>query len=96
MFCINGVVVKIPLADAIKRLPYDIMETAGQPTMQMVLAAQGKNDVPFLTPMTSDMLLAEFPGAEVVENINKTSANMVAGIYGHNPVFGDDHDGVLK
>lgn len=96
VFCIDGYIVKIPLEDALKRLPYDIMEAASQKVMRVALDAQEKDDVHFLTPMTKDMLQIDFPNLEVVENINKTTANLVAGIHGGNPVFGDDHDGILR
>lgn len=96
VFCIDGYIVKIPLKAALQRLPYDIMEAVSQPIMRTALDIQGKDDVHFLTPMTKDMLLMDFPGAELVENINKTTANIVAGMHGGNPVFGDDHDGILR
>lgn len=96
VFCIDGYIVKIPLRAALQRLPYDIMKTADQSVMKTALDIQKKNDVHFLTPMTKDMLLVDFPGAEVVENINKTTVNIVASIHGGNPVFGDNHDGILK
>lgn len=95
VFCINGVV-QVEREKAEARLPYDIMDPKEQPLMQMVFAAQGK-DIQFLTPMTSDMLIADL-GGTVLENINKTSVNMVASALRPDgePVFGDDEDGVLR
>jgi hypothetical protein len=94
VFCIDGVVVKTDRAKAESRLPYDIMTVVDQPVMKMSLEAQGK-DVQFLTPMTADMLIADL-GGEVLENINKDTVNMVADLFGEEPVFGDDEDGILK
>lgn len=96
VFCIDGVVVKIPLSDALKRMPYDIMDAAEEPTMRNVLDIQGKTDIHLLTPMTSEMMKMDFPLLEEVENINKATANAVASIHGYNPVFGDEDDGVLR
>jgi len=96
VFCINGEIVQVDREKAEARLPYDIMDPTEQPLMQAVLAAQGK-EVHYLTPMTSDMLIADI-GGQVLENINKTSVNMVAAALRPDgkPVFGDDEDGVLK
>lgn len=96
VFCINGEIVQVERAKAESRLPYDIMDPAQQPLMKTVLAAQGK-DVHFLTPMTSDMLIADL-GGTVLENINKTTVNMVASALRPDgkPVFGDDEDGILR
>lgn len=96
VFCIDGVVVKIPLDSAMQRMPYDIMDAAEQPVMRSVLDAQGKTDIHLLTPMTSEMMRIDFPNMEVVENINKTTANAVAAFHGGNPVFGENDDGVLR
>lgn len=96
VFCINGVVVKIPLEDALGRMPYDIMDAAEQPVMRAVLDAQGKTDIHFLTPMTSEMMQMDFPNLEIVENINKTTVNAVAAFHGANPVFGENEDGILR
>lgn len=93
VFCIDGVIVEIPLRQALVRLPYDVMHM--DRTMGFVISSQGK-EAQFLTPMTSEMILIDVPNGKVVENINKNSVNMVAAIHGANPVFGEDQDGVLR
>ena len=95
IFCINGVIVEIPFRKALERLPYDVMMM--QQTMHTVITAQvPEMIVHFLTPMTSDMILQDVGGGTEVCNINKGAVNAVAGIFGGKPVFGDDHDGILK
>lgn len=94
VFCIDGVVVRVEREKAEARLPYDIMDPAEQPLMKAVLDAQAQ-DIDFLTPMTADMLIADL-GGNKLENINKTTVNMVADAFGHPPVFGEDEDGILR
>lgn len=113
VFCIDGVIVEIPIREALKRLPCDVMMM--QKDMHDIIVAQGKMAL-FLSPMHSDMLLGELNknieaipnspwsvkaldarqkiGAKL-ENINKETANAVAALYGSEPVFGPDDDGIL-
>lgn len=97
VFCINGEIVEVERAKAEARLPYDIMDPNKQPLMQSVLAAQGRK-VDYLTPMTSDMLIADI-GGRVLENVNKNTVNMVAAALGGKPVFcptDPNEDGILR
>lgn len=94
VFCIDGVVVRVDRGKAEERLPYDIMDPAEQPLMKVFIEAQGQ-DIDFLSPMTSDMLIADI-GGNKMEHINKTTVNMVADAFNRPPVFGEDEDGILR
>lgn len=98
VFCINGEIVEIPLRAALQRLPYEIEYLYAQPLMMVAIGVQGR-EVDFLSAQTSDMLLSkEFGVGEgrVLENINKNTANIVSSLLSGKPIFGDDHDGVLR
>jgi len=114
VFCIDGVIVEIPFREALIRLPYAVMMM--QRSMYNIITAQGKEAL-FLSPMNSDMLLADLNkgftplpdspwsvGAlekremvgKKLENINKTTVNAVSAMFGEEPVFGPNEDGVLR
>jgi hypothetical protein len=93
VFCIDGVVVEIPLREALKRLPYGVEPM--QRTMHVAIAGHG-NEAHFLSAMTSGMLLHDVPSGKALQNINKDTVNTVASILGGKEVFGPDEDGVLK
>lgn len=93
VFCINGEIVEVRYRNAIERLPYDIMPM--QELMHRAIKGAGHEDVVFLSPMTSEMLLAEMEG-KVVTNINKDAVNYVSQHYLGKPVFSDNQDGVLR
>ena len=92
IFCINGVVVEVLFRKAIERLPFDVMMM--QKDMAFVISSLGV-ETHFLSPMTSDMLIHDLGGIEVI-NINKNAVNMVAAMKGANPVFSDEEDGILR
>lgn len=94
VFCIDGIIVRVEREKAEARLPYDIMDPKDNPLMKGTIEAQGKK-VDYLTPMTSEMLIADI-GGEVLENINKNTVNKIAEAFNHLPVFGKDEDGGLK
>lgn len=93
VFCINGEIVEIPLRAALQRLPHEVMYM--EPLMKTVIEMQGR-EATFLSPQMSYLLIQEVGAGRVLENINKDSVNMVSHVLAGKPVFGDDHDGVLR
>jgi hypothetical protein len=93
VFCIDGIIVSVPLREALKRLPYDVEPM--QKLMKTCIEKSGQ-EATFLSAMTADMLLGDIGRGQGVVNINKTTVNAVAEHFGGNPVFGDDHDGILR
>jgi hypothetical protein len=96
VFCLDGVVVKLPLKEVLKRLPYYFMEAQKQRLMRTALDIQEKNDIHFLASVASFELFVDFPNAEVIENINKATANIVSAVLSGKILYGENDDGVLR
>lgn len=94
VFCIDGVVVAVPLRKALEAFPYGV-EAKDDQVMNASFSIHGNDDIQFLSAMTSDLVLMDL-GGDIVENINKDTVNTVSDIFGGDPVFGDDEDGFLK
>lgn len=73
VFCIDGIIVEIPLIEALQRLPYDIMTKKNQHIMDTVIGDRSQ----LLSPMTSAMLIADVPTGKIVENINEQTLRSV-------------------